>query len=522
VDQFVVALPKVVVVSALAVLVGASFVLERRSPWRQRLFTVGFAIVLAASILAYFNFGRFRFEGGVVNRWEQYHFFLGSKYLPELRYDGLYDATVAAMFYRYHLPMGYIVRDLTTFELRPAHRSLASVEASRSRFPPERWQEFTDEAVFFFRDFDLPMKLVLRDHGNTGSPAWAAVARLFTARLSASPRSLSWLAFLDVVLLLALSVAMARIFGLRVLCISMSITLLIPRVYDFLGGSILRLDWLLALGAAACLLAVRRPKTAAVFLAYAIASKPFCALFAVSLGLWHVIAWLRRREPVRPLLELTAWTAAALVVIVALSAALLGGPSIWIDYGERIHLNLLEKYYNANYSFRDVVLQLAHGGPRAVLDWTPEEVAASLEEVQARNLAVPLSVARAALLALLVFVLARHDDELFAFGMGAFFVFAVFVTNMYYWQMLLIPAIAFARGYRADLRKTLYLLMCCLFIAVSFLYVRFGYTPHLQGFLGSWMLTVFGLAMGAVEATAAILQRRRLRSNAADAVAGEP
>ena len=279
----------------------------------------------------------------------------------------------------------------------------------------------------------------------------------------------------------------------------MSIALLVPNAYDFLGGSILRLDWLIALGAAACLLAVRRRRTAAVFLAFAIASKPFCALFAVSLGLWHLIAWLRRREPLRPLLELTAWTAVALVVIVVVSAAALGGPSIWVDYAARIHLNLLEKYYAINYSFRDVVLQLVHEGPKAAFDWTPAAVAASLAEVQARNLTFPLTLARAAMLALLVFVTARHDDEIFAFGMGAFLVYVVFVTNMYYWQLLLIPAIAFARSYRDDLRNTLYLMACCAFLAVAYLFVRYGFAPNLQGYVGSWMLATFCLVMGVTE-----------------------
>ena len=480
---------------ALALLIAASYLLERGTS-RRRLFDLAFALVLAASVLAHFNLGRMRLEGGVVNRWEHYHFFLGSKYLPELRYDGLYDATVAAMFVRYHLPIQYTVRDLTTFELRPAHSSQASVEASRSRFNVERWQEFTDDAVFFYRDFDLPMKLVLRDHGNTGSPAWGAVTRLLTGHAHANPRTLARLAFVDVALLMVLSAAIGRVFGVRALSIAMSIALLIPNAYDFLGGSILRLDWLIALGAAACLLAVRRRRSAAVFIAYAIASKPFCALFAVSLGLWHLSAWLRRREPLRPLLELTGWTAVAHLVIVAVSSAALGGPSIWFDYAARIHLNLLEKYYAINYSFRDVVLQLVHEGARAALDWTPTAVAASLPEVQARDLTIPLSLARAAMLALLIFVAVRHDHEVFAFGLGAFFVYVVFVTNMYYWQMLLLPAIAFARSYRDDLRNALYLMLCCGFLAVAYLFVRLGDAPHLQGFLGSWMLAAICMANG--------------------------
>ena len=509
VNPFTVATAKIVIAGALAALTVASFFFERTTGWRRRAFALAFALVLAASTLAYFNLGQLRYGGGVTNAWEQYHFFLGSKYLPEVRYDGLYDATVAAMADRYHVPKGTKVRDLRTFELRPAHASLESVEAARSRFAPERWQEFGSDVVVFFRKLGLPLERVICDHGNTGSPAWAAIARLFTARAGAGVATLSWLSLLDVALLVALSAAIARSFDLRTLSIAMSIGLLVPNAYDFLGGSILRLDWLFALGAAACLLELKRHRAAAAFIAYAIASKPFCALFAVSLGARYAISWWRARRPERPQLALVAWTAAALVVIVALSAAALGGPSIWFDYGERIHLNLLEKYYAINYSFRDVFLQLAHEGPNAALDWTPPAVAASLPEVEIGDFAVSFALARAAVLALLVLVISRHDDEVFAFGMGAFFVYVVFVTNMYYWQMLLLPAIAFARGFRRDWRRLVYLLACCLFLAVAYLFARSGNAPHLEGFVGSWMLAAFCVVMILTEAIAALIDRAR-------------
>lgn len=498
-----VATAKIAIAGVMAALLVASYLLERGVTWRRRAFTTAFALVLAASALAYVNLGVFRWSGGFINVWEQYHFFLGSKYLPEVRYDGLYDATVAAMADRYHVPKGVTVRDLTSFELRPAHSSQESVEAARARFAPERWQAFSDDAVVFFRKLGLSFERVIRDHGNTGSPSWAALAQLFTGGVAARPRTLAWLGFVDAALLAALAVAIARAFSLRAMCIAVSIALLVPNAYDFLGGSILRLDWLVALGAAACLLELKRHRAAAVFIAYAIASKPFCALFAVSLGARYAIGWWRARRLPRSHIELAAWTAAGLVVIVALSAAVLDGPSIWIEYGERIHLNLLEKYYAINYSFRDVFLQLAHEGSAAALEWTPAAVAASLPEVEIGDFAVSFALARAALLALLVLVISRHDDEAFAFGMGAFFVYVVFVTNMYYWQMLLLPAIAFASSYHRDWRRLVYLVACCAFLAAAYLFARSGTAPHLEGFVGSWMLALFCIVLGLTEAVAA-------------------
>ncbi|MFL6576355.1 MAG: hypothetical protein ACJ8MR_07050, partial [Povalibacter sp.] len=51
-------------------------------------------VVLGAA--AYVNFGGFHTNGSALHVWEQYHYFLGSRYFHELRYDGLYVATLEA------------------------------------------------------------------------------------------------------------------------------------------------------------------------------------------------------------------------------------------------------------------------------------------------------------------------------------------------------------------------------------------------------------------------------------------
>jgi hypothetical protein len=51
-----------------------------------------------AGAVAFLNFGvdNHSWNRGFVNRWDQFHLQLGSKYFPELGYDGLYAASLLA------------------------------------------------------------------------------------------------------------------------------------------------------------------------------------------------------------------------------------------------------------------------------------------------------------------------------------------------------------------------------------------------------------------------------------------
>ncbi len=478
-----------------------SYFLERSARGNRRWVTASFTLLALASVAGYFNFGQFRYADGFVNPWEHFHFFLGSKYLPEVGYDGLYVATLTSINDRY--PGAIVnteVRDLMTFDMNTAILYFDQRETIKERFTKERWEEFDRDVNFLSAHYRLPMVQILQDHGNTGSPAWAMAARIFTAPFEAGPRVLNALSFLDSILLLVMFGTIWRAFGYRAMCISLVITMLMPRGYLFLGGSILRLDWLFALGMAMSFLKLKRYKTSGAFLAWAIASKPFCALFAVALGfhfLWT--AWKNRRVS-KDHTALVLSSVAALLLIVLLSSFSLGGFGIWTHYAQRITANLTEGHYNDNHSFNDVWLQFSHDWKGAIWDWTPEITAAGLPDARERRSRPAFVVARVILVLLLLGVTTRHD-EVFAFSMGALLVFAVFITNAYYWQMLCLPAIAFAQRYREDLRSFIYLVYLGLFVIGSYLFIQVGAeaTRHLQGYFGSIRLFVLCLLMVGVE-----------------------
>jgi len=505
-----VTLLRLVLLAAFSLLLLASYLLERSGPRYRRWFTASFTLLALASVAGYFNFGQFRSEGGFVNPWEHFHFFLGSKYLPEVGYDGLYVATLTAINDRY--PGAIVdteVRDLMTFDMNTAILYFDQREAIKSRFTPERWVEFDRDVQLLSFNYQLPMAAILQDHGNTGSPAWAMAARIFTGPFAAGPKVLTAISFLDSILLLVTFGTVWRAFGYRGMCIGLIVAMLTPRGYLFLGGSILRLDWLFALGMAMSFLKLKRYKTSGAFLAWAIASKPFCALFAVTLGFNFLWAAWKTRKIIRDHIAFVVSSVVALVLIVFLSSVTLGGFGIWTNYGQRITANLSEGHYNDNHSFNDVWLQFSNDWKNAIWDWVPETHVAGLRDAKETRSRPSFIVARVILVLLLLGVTTRHNDEIFAFSMGALCIFVVFVTNTYYWQMLCIPAIVFAQRYRDDIRYFLYLLYLSMFLTGSYLFIQIGAetTRHLQGYFGSIRLFVLCLLMVVVEIVWALKKR---------------
>lgn len=508
-NPLLVAILKIVVLEALLATIVVSFLFERDTQRHRRAFGAVLVLITALAALGYVNLGAFRWEGGFINQWEQFHFFLGSKYFHELGYDGIYAATVVAANERAPGSLDHgTARDPMTFGLYPVQSILARAEQVKQRFTPKRWREFSGDLYFFDRQLGLPLQQVIEDHGNTGSPAWAALAWTFSHHVTPSRRALLGLSLLDVALLLGLLVAMVRSFGLRPALITFSLMLLVPRAYDFLGGSLLRLDWLAALGLTACALRAGRRRAAGAALAWAIAAKPFCALFALALGarfLW--LTW-RHRSIDRGHVELVLSSVATLLLIVAVSSAIFGGVHVWVQYFGRLQANLEERYYWDNHGLRDLYLQAVTFGPAAVLDWAPDQVATGLGEGRIEDHRLGFGIARGVLISLLLWVMTRHDDDVYAFALGALWVWVVFVTNMYYWQLIALPVLAWASSYRSERRSLAPLLLVPISMIAAYVFVNLD-LRHLEGWFGSWWLGLLVTLVIGQEVVAAVSSRFR-------------
>ena len=448
-SHFVAGILRIVLLEASAALlvmdrmVDAASVRAAESLQRKRLIAAW--IVAGLAVFSFTNFGDLRGQFGLVHPWEQYHFIVGSKYLPEVGYFDLYKATFLADREGPHVLEGVTVtRDLHTFDLEDLDRALVDARAIRARFSAERWAAFKADWQNL-SSWPQPWRDVMSDHGNSGSPAWALVALPFVSIFGSSHAGQQVLGTLDLILMIVLFTVLARSFGGAATAVGLTIWSLTPFVFDYLAGSVLRWDWLFAVGMAMAFWRRERPFVAGAFLGYAIVSKLFPIFFGLGLGVWLVAASLRRRRLHPAILRLAAGVAAAAVVFVAASALAFGGLSVWASYRDRIDVAQHEKYYPNQYSFQTVYLQAVTSTPSEVIQhpFRPPVVKQSLPRVDVARHQTGLLLARLALTLLIGFAMWR-STAVEAFAAGPFLVYTWLTVNAYYWNMLGLPALALA------------------------------------------------------------------------------
>src|ERR1700741_880488 len=258
----------------------------------------------AAAIVAYFAGAAYSYRG-LFHAWDQYHYFVGSKYFRELGYGGLYRCTTVALdeggFRAEVRAPGTLIRNLgVDNRLIPAADALAAPEECRSRFSAERWLWFVADVRFFRQSAGAAnWERIQRDHGYNAPPVWTLVGGSLA---SLAPASAPWqraLAALDVALVLAGFLVIRRAFGWRVAslaavfwgCQAFS-------SYFWTGGAFLRQDWLFFLILTVCLARRRCYVAAGAALAVASLLRVFPVLLLIgplAMAGWSV--WRRPKVP---------------------------------------------------------------------------------------------------------------------------------------------------------------------------------------------------------------------------------
>jgi len=296
----------------LTLLLGGLFVwLALGRPVTRGVRVATFALLVAAAI-AYPNFGVFHPDRGHIHYWDVYHYFMGAKYLPEVGYAHLYEATYVAGREMGALGDATIVRDPTTYEFRDV-RSIDPA-AVRARFTAERWRDFKRDLAFIgnhIREWPGP----LLDRGYNDSPPRALLMHLLVRHVRPTSLSLTLLTAIDYALMLLALVAVWRAFGALPTALAFSFFWLsFFARFDYIGGSLLRWDWIAAILIAVAALAHERPVTAGVCLGYAALARIFPLVFLVPLA----VKWLQalRRGERAPLVARTLAAAVAMLVVV--------------------------------------------------------------------------------------------------------------------------------------------------------------------------------------------------------------
>lgn len=350
---------------AALVVVKEAFMSKRWAPHRAvSLATLAFCAFTAFG--TYYHFGMPQFfdqakgRRTLVHTWDMRHYYPVAKYFRELRFDGLYLASLAAyidntpnfnpaQLSRVHL------RDLRDAEMRTGTDVADQLPAIRARFTPQRWEEFKRD-MKYFQDTMGPQDYLgsMQDHGGNATPVWVLPAYLIFKNWPASELSISLAGLIDPVLVLLFFFVLWRTYGVRI----MLYVVVIWGATDFynfgsnLMGSTLRQDWLVALGFGACAMKKGRYLLGGVLMAYGGLIRAFPAMatffFAVPIAWYLFDHWFaRRRLPSlaqvraaeRPAMRALVGAAVCVVSLVALTSAMFGFRDSWVAWKQKIEIH---------------------------------------------------------------------------------------------------------------------------------------------------------------------------------------
>jgi len=477
-----------------------------RSPTRSPRKASGLLVLLAVLAAAtWVNYGAFH-GPGFIHHWEQFHYVLGSKYFPELGYDGLYAASVAAQREsRPAMRLQPSVRDLRTNRVEPAYRVLAQGAAVKARFSPERWRSFTRDNAYFLDHLGWGYLAGIRkDHGYNPPPSWTFVARRIDAGMPVEAGTLGLLGVLDLVLLLVLFAFLGSTYGSRLACICL-VVFGFGYAWRFywIGGAFLRLDWLAALGVAVCMMKREHYRWAGLLIAYAgmVRIFPFALLLGPAV---LTVRALVRKEDLG-----WAWRLAQGVglgiVLCAVAGGFTGrGFSAWPEFAAN-----LEKHEGTwltnNVGLANVVLYDADTMTRKDVDFSLPEPwlrwQAKMDRLRAGR--KPWIYGLAGLYVLLIAAASwrARRDEAVILGIGA--VFALTLLTCYYWAMLLL--VPLRGGERGDGRYGKHAAVALLLLSAALCGLHLV-TPSFEMIYGvmSWALALLLLAWVVPDAVRAV------------------
>src|SRR5690606_7310585 len=128
---------------------------------------VAIALIGVLGVAGWFNFGKFHGGTNFVHVWEHYHYYMGAKYFPELRYTRLYECSaVAEMELRgKERVLKRTMRDLTSTNLiGPTTQIVENPERCTAYFSAARWEAFKKDTSFFIRRLGSRWEGSQKDH----------------------------------------------------------------------------------------------------------------------------------------------------------------------------------------------------------------------------------------------------------------------------------------------------------------------------------------------------------------------
>lgn len=313
------------------------------------------------SFMAFYNLGHPQFWDNRQQDWTFVHFldlrqyYPTAKYFRELGYRGMYQADVAAYIEDSKRSLDSLstlpMRDLADLQGSTVGDQRARVESIKSKFTPERWEEYKRDAAYFRDSMGTPHYLeMMNDMGGNATPVWMGIAHILFSFLHAGNTAFLVTALLDPMLLIGAFFAIGRTFGVRT-ALSCAV---IFGANDFImygtnwAGATLRHDWLayIALGACAARSGRYLLGGALFTLSATIRAFPALTVFGASLpALWWLVDYWRAhkrlpsiatiRTDQRPVVRLLIGAAGTLVVLFVFSVIVISADA-WIDWASKV------------------------------------------------------------------------------------------------------------------------------------------------------------------------------------------
>lgn len=265
--------------------------------WARRILLFLLAITALLAVENYRANDYYRFNS-YLNAYEFYHYYIGTKYAREVGYTDMYAASLIAdseTGMKWKDKSGTI-RDLSSGRHIDHKQVLENAAYYKSKFSPERWEEFKKDIVWFKdRLVQYRWNGILRDKGYNGTPVWSMlVGGLLSNRISTdSTWGMAFLALLDPILILITFFMVVWAFGLRTAFLM--ITLLGTHYmmkWWHMKGAYLRTDWAMCMVMSVCLIRKQKYASAGILTSYAALSRIFPAVMVFGIGahlLWNVL-----------------------------------------------------------------------------------------------------------------------------------------------------------------------------------------------------------------------------------------
>jgi len=317
----------------------------RSYTWVRGVFLAVLVMCSCFAVGNYTRWGKWR-NGNYVNAWEFYHYYMGSKYSPELGYMNLYGATLAAdsetglKFGNQAKAGKKNIRNLRTGAYISIARALEAKQKYKELFTEARWKEFVDDVGEFKRRLvQRRWNLILRDKGYNATPVWTFLVRtLLSNRIPASSQGgMLFLALLDPLLIALAMACVWWAFGSR--AVMLAITLLGTHYmmhFSHMQGAFLRTDWAMCAVMAVCMLKKEHYKTAGCLLAYSTLSRMFPAVLFFGIGAKFFWDMVMNRRIARNYIGFFGAATVTVVVLVACSLVQPKGPELWTDFRTKI------------------------------------------------------------------------------------------------------------------------------------------------------------------------------------------